>query len=245
MQSLSLYQSDEKTSPIDIALEINRIEELLGDRQKELTFIQEEFREFKIRYTQIVGGQLSELIEIERAIKEAEKRIFNPDEGLSDDSSNHTTQTATIKGSIRKLFWSVAKMFHPDHASDKHEAERRHAIMVEANRAYEEGDAESLHTLLGNEDIYAYCAVSQDTEDMASKLLRLKEELRTIEFGIKRIKQDGLYQLKLKADAEAKHGRDVLAQKAEDIRRQIIKARHKLEHLGDYFHQGEPSETSS
>jgi hypothetical protein len=59
----------------------------------------------------------------------------------------------------------------------------------------------------------------------------LKEELRTVEFGIKRTRQDGLYRLKLAADEEAAAGRDALAQQAERLDRQIVKARHRLANL--------------
>jgi hypothetical protein len=106
--------------------------------------------------------------------------------------------------------------------------------MAEAGRAYREGDVESLHTLLGDEELRSYCAAphaDDGAEDTAARLINLKEELRTVEFGIKRARQDGLYRLKLKADADAAAGRDSLAETAERIGRQIEKARRRLAHL--------------
>ena len=107
--------------------------------------------------------------------------------------------------------------------------------MAEASRAYREGDAESLNTLLGDEELQFYCASARgeaDGEpDAATRLFNLKEELRTVEFGIKRIRQDSLYQIKLRAEEEAARGRDTLAETAERTRRQIAKARRRLEHL--------------
>jgi hypothetical protein len=106
--------------------------------------------------------------------------------------------------------------------------------MAEASRAYREGDVESLHTLLGDEELQFFCTGAQgkdDPEDLASQLIALKEELRTVEFGIRRIRQDGLFQLKLSVDEEAKAGRDALGAQAERINRQIAKARRRLEHL--------------
>jgi len=55
--------------------------------------------------------------------------------------------------------------------------------------------------------------------------------LRTVEFGLKRIKQDGVYRIKVPADEEAKQGRDALAAMAERTDRQIVKARRRLAHL--------------
>jgi hypothetical protein len=106
--------------------------------------------------------------------------------------------------------------------------------MVEASRAYREGDAESLSTLLGDEELQFYCTGTQaadNPEDLPARLWSLKEELRTVEFGIKRITQDGLYRIKISAEREATHGRDALAEEAKRISRQIIKARHRLTNL--------------
>jgi hypothetical protein len=106
--------------------------------------------------------------------------------------------------------------------------------MAEASRAYREGDVESLHTLLGDEQLQSYCAATrppEEEEDLADLLLSLKEELRTVEFGLKRLTQDGLYRLKLRVAGEAAQGRDALSEMAERIERQIVKARRRLEHL--------------
>src|SRR6185295_7830205 len=105
--------------------------------------------------------------------------------------------------------------------------------MAEASRAYQEGDVESLHTMLGDEQLQFFCTTQgtadEGEEDLASRFLRLKGELNTVEFGIKRIRQDSLYRLKLKVDEDAREGRDALAQMAENIDRQITKARRRLE----------------
>jgi hypothetical protein len=125
-------------------------------------------------------------------------------------------------------------MFHPDHASDEDEARRRHTIMAEANRAYRDGDIESLSTLLGDEQLQSYCASGardDEPEDTAARLLNLKEELVTIEFGVKRLRQDRLYHLMLASAEESRQGRDQLSQMADSIRRKIVKARNRLAHF--------------
>jgi hypothetical protein len=241
MHSLSLRPPAPKAAVPDLAGEVTRLAAMLCERRDELTALQEEFRLFKTRYTQIVGSRLAELAEVERAIKEAEARLLGieanaetEDEDDADSDAAHAPTTTLVGSSLRKLFWSVAKMFHPDHASDEHEARRRHTVMAEASRAYREGDSESLHALLGDEELQFFCTGTQpheDPEDLASQLVQLKEELRTIEFGIKRLKQNGLYQLKLKVDEAARNGRDALTEQAERINRQVIKARHRLENL--------------
>lgn len=239
MRSLSLHSSAKKNGSADLAQELVRLESLLCERRDELVTLQEELRAFRARYTQIVGSRLAELAEVERAIKEAERQTLGTEERDEEtaDTATGDAQESTglpVKTSLRKLFWSVAKMFHPDMAADEMEARRRHAIMAEASRAYSEGDVESLNTLLGDEELRFFCASAQgheQEEDLGTKLLNIKEELRTVEFGIKRVRQDGLYRLKLSVDEEAARGRDALREQAEQLNRQIAKARRRLEHL--------------
>jgi hypothetical protein len=49
--------------------------------------------------------------------------------------------------------------------------------------------------------------------------------------GIKRLKQNSLYRLKLKVEEESALGRDVLSEEADGIRRKIVKARKRLAHF--------------
>lgn len=242
MPDLTLHPTAARETPADLGPEIERLETLLAERRRELVGLQDEMREFKARYTQTVGRLLAELSEIEGEIREAERRTLGIEEaeaeegdefeGTADDASE--AKALPVGKTLRKLFWSVAKMFHPDHAADELEARRRHAVMAEANRAYREGDVESLHTLLGDEELQSFCALPHDPEagdDPAARLLSLKEELRTVEFGIKRSKQDGMYALKLRVEEEARRGQDLLAGMADGINRKIVKARNRLAHL--------------
>jgi hypothetical protein len=245
MQGLTLHETAAQNAPLDLEHEISSLEARLAERRAELVALQQELRAFKEQYARVVGSRLAELGEVERAIKEAEANLFNLEaEAESKAEEDAAAGSASVdarhsgsasgKTALRKLFWSVARLFHPDHATDEKEAGRRHAVMAEASRAYMEGDIESLHTLLGDEQLQFFCAqtgTDEEAEDRAGRLLRLKGELRTAEFGIKRIRLDGLYHLKLKVDEEAKSGRDVLTQMSENIDRQIVKARRRLEHL--------------
>ena len=238
--SVHLQPSTVNERAPDAAAEAERLAALLEERRAELSSLQEEFREFKERYARTVGGRLSELAEVEAEIRRAEARLAGLEEDESSDEEGRPDFEGTApsaapgKGGLRKLFWSVARMFHPDHAADEEEARRRHRIMAEASRAYRDGDVESLSTLLDDEQLQSYCASAahdEVPEDAAARLVYLKEELITIEFGIKRLKQDRLYHLMLSAAEEARHGRDALAQQAASLTRKIAKARNRLAHL--------------
>jgi hypothetical protein len=241
MHGLDLHKSSSARETVDPALEVERLEALLEERRAELSDLQEEFREFKLRYAGVVGGPLAELAEVEQEIRQAEARMLGHEDDAEEDEPSHfydsSRARAPGKTGLRKLFWSVARMFHPDHASDEGEARRRHTIMAEASRAYRDGDVESLSTLLDDEQLQSYCASSSSSredepEEASARLLHLKEELVTIEFGIKRLRQDRLYHLMLSSAEDARQGRDHLAQMADAIRRKIVKARNRLAHLG-------------
>ena len=240
MQSLSLQTSNAAAGDApDLAQEVARLEALLVERRAELTALQEDLRVFKARYARTVGRFLSELEEIERAVKEAEARRLGLEREDEEDAARAAFDEPSpakpvVAASLRKLFWSVARMFHPDYATDEAQARQRHKIMAEASRAYREGDVESLHSLLGDEQLQFYCASASngdDDEDLAARLLNLKEDLRTIEFGLKRTRQESLYRLKQQVDAEAAAGRDALADQSVRLQRHIVKARCRLEHL--------------
>ena len=234
MAGLSLHTSAAAGEPPDPSQEIARLEALLAARRAELAALRDEFHAFKARYTQVVGRPLAELAELEREIAAAERRALGVEPAADDAPAQAAAVPTPRKTSLRKLFWSVARLFHPDMAADEREARRRHAIMVEASRAYREGDVESLHTLLGDEQLQSYCAApagADDEGDLNVRLVNLKEELRTVEFGIRRIKQDGLFRVKLATDAATARGHDALADTAASIERQIVKARHRLAHL--------------
>jgi hypothetical protein len=237
MQSIALHNT-EKERP-DKAAEVARLESLLAERRAELTRLQEEMHAFKARYTEVVGSRLAELSEIEREIRLAEARLLGVEAEDESDAAGHEESdghegSVPVGKTMRKLFWAVAKMFHPDKAADEREAKHRHTIMAEASRAYREGDVESLHTLLGDEQLQSLCAGGTgevEAHDMEALLLKLEIELRTVEFGIKRIRQDALYHTRLKVLDEERAGRDALLEMAEQIERQIVKARHRLSNL--------------
>ncbi|HVG29855.1 MAG TPA: hypothetical protein VM864_09170 [Pyrinomonadaceae bacterium] len=242
MQSTSLHPAAPAKEPPAPAREAARLEALLAARRAELGALQESLRDFKARYADAVGGRLAELAELERAIRAAEARTLGVDheDVAADAAADATHASVAIKASLKNLFWSVAKLFHPDHAADGDEARRRHSIMAEASRAYREGDVDSLNTLLADEDLQLYCATPRAADegegdggavDLNARILGLKEELLTIEFGIKRARQDRLYHLKLEADEAAAAGRDRLAEEAQRLDRKLVKTRNRLAHL--------------
>lgn len=93
-----------------------------------------------------------QLDELELALKEAELGIISErigkDVGTTDAPAGRPEPLPRLTSdAVRKLFRDVAKMIHPDVAGDE-ERDRRHALMVEANRAYALGDEAQLRAIL-------------------------------------------------------------------------------------------------
>ncbi len=237
MTSLTLHQPGFETE----ISELLRLENTLSARREELATLQDEMRLFRERYVEIVGERLAELAEVERQIAAIEK-LASPDtdetqaaDEVEDDF--FSLKTPKENSSVRKLFWSIAKLFHPDFAGDdSDERERRHAIMAEASCAYQDGDAERLTALLSDDAFLSSCvSTSGEAEDemtLARRLSRVREQLGTVEYGIRRTKQDGFYQMKIRVDNDAARGRDALAEMAARINKNIFQARLKLDQLG-------------
>ena len=114
-----------------------------------------ELAAFRIRYRHEVGLLHDELDELEYAIAEAElgeisKRVASEVPGSNPPPANPKPETAPrfTSDAIRRLFRDVAKAIHPDLSRDTDARDRRHALMIEANRAYAQGDEERLRTIL-------------------------------------------------------------------------------------------------
>jgi len=237
MTSLTLHQPDFETE----ISELLRLENALSERRQELATLQDEMRLFRERYVEIVGERLAELAEVERRIAELEK-LASPetyDETEAEGEVNNdffSRKTPEETSSVRKLFWSIAKLFHPDFAGDDtDEQARRHAIMAEASCAYQDGDAERLTALLSDDAFISSCVSTNGEADdemtLARRVSRIREQLGTVEYGIRRVKQDGFYQMKIRVETDAARGRDALAEMAARINKNINQARLKLDQL--------------
>ena len=146
--------------------ELASLEARLAERELDLATLQAELRSFEGTYLRIVGSRFAELDQIEAQIAEAGARNKPKDREAQQRASQARAQAQesarAVEGeqqagkrepfrpsdNLRKLYREVAKRIHPDLATDESERKRRHELMTEANRAYEEGDAARLEAIL-------------------------------------------------------------------------------------------------
>ena len=127
---------------------------------------------------------------------------------------------------IRDSFRRIAFEMHPDHADDEDEAEFRHELMIEANRAYREGDHGLLQSLLSDLDVAA------DAGSEMSRLLRklsvAERRLADVEREIGTLEQSEFHELWREALDAARQGRDLIGEKLAELDRKIRKQQSRL-----------------
>jgi len=227
----------------DIGTLRRRLAELEGavaERSAELTRIQTGLQAFRIRYRREVGLLHEELEELERGIAEAElgeiaKRLATESDRPAARSAHRPTEAAPrfSTDSVRRLFRDVAKTIHPDLARDDLTRDRRHALMVEANRAYAVGDEERLRSILEAWERSPEAVQGSDPEAARLRLVRriaqMEERLETYRLELAALQETPLWKLKAMVDEAAARGKDLVADTVRRLKRDIMAARNRLD----------------
>lgn len=230
----------------ELRARVSALEAVLDERAADVDRINRELDLFAAHYRQQVGTLHQQLDEIELGIAEAElgELSKNIAEGGATEDATASPATATAAATpdpaprftsdaVRKLFRDVAKVVHPDLADDEHTRDRRHSLMIEANRAYALRDAEQLRRIL---EAWERSPEAVQGSDPASTRLRLERRLAQIEEHLERYAGDlaalqatPLYELKKMVDQAAGKGRDLVADMVARLKRDIMAATNRLD----------------
>lgn len=257
LDAVALKQiTNKKPSPEEQELakkraELAPLEAMLAQRELDLLTLQTELNEFESIYLRIVGVRYAELDEIKAQIAEAEAELNPKDSNAKEraaeareraDESAHGTSSikeSPHKGkfnppdSLKKLYRELARLIHPDLVLDKEDKERRHKLMADANKAYEEGNEELLASML---DEWQNSPETVKGEGVAAELIRLIRRIAQAEARLTAIEKDivsfegsELYELRSKVHEAELDGRDLLAEMAAQIEDQIAEAKGHLD----------------
>jgi hypothetical protein len=219
---------------------ITELETVFAERDDELTRIKTDLAAFRISYRQRVGRLHEELDELERAINEQElgvlsERVKDRDPADVKSAPRSVPERSLTSDAVRKLFRDVAKTIHPDLADGDDERERRHRLMIEANRAYAQGDAERLRWILQAWENSPEAVTGTDLDAMRVRLMRriaqLEEQLTDLASDLADMKASSLWHLKAMVDSEAAKGNDLMADMIRRLNRDILAARNRLDAL--------------
>jgi hypothetical protein len=224
------------------------LEALLDERMADADRINRDLDMFAAHYRQQVGTLHQQLDELELDIAEAElgelsKNVAEASAGASDgDAPSPSSSPSAARpdplprftsDAVRKLFRDVAKAIHPDLAHDEHARDRRHSLMIEANRAYALQDAEQLRVIL---EAWERSPEAVRGSDPAAMRLRLERRVAQIEERLEMCASDlaalqatPLYELKKMVDHAATRGRDLVADMVVRLKRDITAATNRLD----------------
>jgi hypothetical protein len=218
---------------------LTRLEDELASRVAAIARARSELEAFRIRYRQEVGQLHEELDELEQAIAEEELGRFA--RRLEDEGGGHgaaagapvDTAPRLTSDAVRKLFRDVAKTIHPDLARDDDARDRRHSLMIEANRAYARGDEERLRSIL---EAWARSPEAVEGSDPAATRERLQRRIAQLEAqlvvcagDVDALEASPLWELKALVDDAAARGKDLVADMVRRLKRDIIAARNRLD----------------
>ena len=233
--------------------DLNHLEETLSKEELELVTLQAQLHSFQNLYFRMVGAKYVKLDELNAQIAERLARLKPKDKEAQKQAeearrqAEESTKTAEdIKKTkpikdfesnerIKRLYRRLALLVHPDMTTDPREKERRHHIMTEVNRAYEEGDEECLLKILeewqNNPDSVKGDGPGAELVRTIRKIAQVKRRLSEIEKEMNKLKQSELYQLKIEVEKAKKAGKNLLKQMVDQIDKQIIEAKHQLNRI--------------
>ena len=221
-----------------LAARATDLEAAVRERVSAIGRTQADLAAFKVRYRDDVGLLHEELDELEAAIAEAEvgtgaAQANDADAAAASATPRIESAPRFTSDAVRRLFRDVAKIIHPDLARDDHTRDRRHALMVEANRAYALGDGDRLRSILRAWEQSPEAVQGIDPESTRLRLRRriaqLEEQLNACADELAALGDSPLGQLKTMVDEAAARGKDLVADMVKRLRRDIMVARNRLD----------------
>lgn len=214
---------------------------LVEARGAEIEQVKSALELFRIRYREQVGSLHDQLDALDLAIAEAElgelsKRVQGAavDPGAAGAGVGPAPPQYTTDA-VRKLFRDVAKAIHPDLADDERARERRHALMIEANRAYASGDEAQLRWILESWERSPEAVQGRGPEAVRLRLERriaqAEESLEVLARELADLKASPLCQLKGMVDEASAKGKDLVRDMIVRLKRDIMVATNRLDAL--------------
>lgn len=218
---------------------LSELEALHAERGAAVARGQADLAAFKIRYRQEVGLLHDELDRLELALAEAELGELSKradaaaGPGPTPAAARPEPLPRFTTDAVRKLFRDVAKAIHPDLARDEDTRDRRHSLMIEANRAYALGDEQQLRGILQAWERSPEAIPGSDPEASRLRLVRriaqIEEQLERLASEQAALQDSPMWQLKTMVDEQAAKGKDLVKDMVKRLKRDILVATNRLD----------------
>ncbi|MGA9190520.1 MAG: J domain-containing protein [Anaerolineales bacterium] len=141
---------------------------------------------------------------------------------------------AATKREIKAEYRALAKRFHPDLTGDLDEKKWREKVMAEVNQAYADGNLAELRKLANRADRPErgpQKSREQILVELRKEIKRLDTVVAQLQAEVGRLTRSAEVKLMLDASIARREGRDLLAEMAADLRREIVELELELAEL--------------
>lgn len=224
-----------------LRVQLTELELYLANRRAELTAFEGRYlRQVGVLYAELDdwSAKIAELLADENGTDEARSAATQARAQAAESGAASHSEAAELKEfapspELKSLYREVAKRVHPDLATDDADRGQREPLMAEANRAYENGDAEALRRILqeyeSSPDSVRGTGVAADLVRILRQLKQVRTRLAQIEEEIANLGESDIAILQAKADDAGKKGRDLLAEMAANVQGRINSARQHFQ----------------
>ncbi len=230
---------------------VGRLAKRLADAEAEMTDLRLRQESFEARYTMSVGRLYAQMDELEAQIAEEEYKLVPDDVEIkkkaeemrrrAEDSAARPAEAESHEvdwkptAEARKAYHDLARVIHPDLAMDTAEKERRHALMAELNQAYSAGDQARLDKLVADfrmsPDLVTGDSVAEKLVRAIRQISQMNTRFNELRMEKQAVEATELFELRLKVEAEAGEGRDLLDQMANRTKTHLNKSERRLANL--------------
>jgi len=216
------------------------LEQQLAERDRDLTALKTELSVLQDRYLAEVGPLYAELAGLDETIAELEITLgLRPAESAEPIDKEEDPEPPAGCGprsapslDLKRIFRHVAKAVHPDRAMDEAARFRRHSLMAEANRAYEEQDEDRLRLILRAWEQSPEAIVGETPEALEARLARraieLEMRLADLEREFASVRGSAIARLQRRIEETRAQGWDLFAEMLQHVRRETARARARL-----------------
>ena len=228
--------------------ELGLLQVQLAERELYLANLSAELAAFEGKYLRQVGtlyaeldewnAKLAELLADESRTEEARSAATEARAQAAESRAASHGEAAEAKEfatspELKSLYRELAKRVHPDLAIDEADRKQRGRLMTEANRAYQNGDAEALRRIFqeyeSSPDSVRGTGVVADLVRVLRQLKQVRNRLAQIEEEIASLGESEIAILQAKAEDAGRKGRDLLAEMAANVQGRINSARQHLQ----------------
>jgi len=225
----------------------------LAEKELELATLENELAFFERIYARRVGKLYAELDRLDAEIarelyrlhpdtehqggyRAAEYKARTNQQAVDEKLAGETQKPSPPSEELKNLFRKIAKIIHPDLATDERDRAFRTGLMARANEAYKRNDKPTLEQILEewehrSEQPMLDTGLPAFDDLLQRQIIQVRARIHEIEARVESLKKSELYQLKRRAEQAEEHGHDLLGEMAINIQSQVNAARELLHRL--------------